>query len=31
VRYPDGHGRLRDVLKQATDLGFASDVNEVDE
>jgi putative Mg2+ transporter-C (MgtC) family protein len=25
VRYPDGHGRLRDVLKQATDLGFAID------
>jgi putative Mg2+ transporter-C (MgtC) family protein len=25
VRYPDGRGRLRDVLKQATDLGFAID------
>jgi uncharacterized membrane protein YhiD involved in acid resistance len=25
VRYPDGHGRLRDVLKQATNLGFAID------
>ena len=25
VRYPDGHGRLRDVLRQATDLGFAID------
>jgi putative Mg2+ transporter-C (MgtC) family protein len=25
VRYPDGRGRLRDVLRQATDLGFAID------
>jgi putative Mg2+ transporter-C (MgtC) family protein len=25
VHYPDGHGRLRDVLRQATDLGFAID------
>jgi putative Mg2+ transporter-C (MgtC) family protein len=25
VRYPDGRGKLRDVLRQATDLGFAID------
>ena len=25
VRYPDGRGRLRDVLREATDLGFAID------
>jgi putative Mg2+ transporter-C (MgtC) family protein len=25
VRYPDGRGRLREVLRQATDLGFAID------
>ena len=25
VPYPDGRGRLRDVLRQATDLGFAID------